>query len=356
MSNDEPLILLMGNVGSGKSSLIQSWKRCADDGHGLHRDCKISLEEGNPASIDALDELIAIEDPAMIHAATLHEYTQEAVEGDKYSLEATNVMLGVPVNITVVGPDGREETRSVRVVDVPGGWCLPDLSELNRKELDRDYVRGRQTYEALLEHAEGVVFCFDCFKFNAEGWIRTLDDLAAIVARAAGRQGKERRVAIAFTKTERLLLHLGRYAGAAALDWGTMRAQLRRVLDLTGNNALERWRAASDKANGALDVLCFPTSAFGYIGDNGAPNVSPDGKTWQFGVQQPIEEDEDEDDIDGDTPVINVSGNWEPLMTVDPLLFAAFGSQSSDNEDSPTLSYMHFALKDFNRPGERERY
>ncbi|MGH6815345.1 MAG: hypothetical protein ACREC6_06560 [Hyphomicrobiaceae bacterium] len=325
-SEEHADIVLLGTTASGKSFLIASLRSCARWTHGLAADVTVQLrDEAGSLGADP------VPDADGNFTLSLHHAEERAWSGRKVLIDATVdnfYRYEVRLSCRFREQEGEDTTvpymEAVRIVDTAGGVMLERSRDFGPASQSQKRQERIKTYRQLIAGARGIVFCYDITETESFDWIRSFEDLEHSIATFDGiRKGEPRRIAVAFTKTEYLFSLDGRDAVSRALDRGQMIARIQRALQRTDSDILMRLQTLEARNAGRIEVRCFPTSAFGYVFQNGCANYSHRTNNWLIGDDTIFKAEKGADPIGGS----EFFGKfWRPMLTIDPFVYAVFGS------------------------------
>lgn len=201
-------------------------------------------------------------------------------------------------------------------------------------------------FEQSLSNASSLIICQPALQklapSESTGFIRLMSDIAT------GRFGTFQNIIIAFTKYERIFTQDGANAFKKAVKPASILEAI--ATTIHQDNAFETGlRALMSNEDNAPNLYAVPVSAFGFLRQNGAPNLNKMTETPISTLAPLVEETRAENplsdavkkmQIAGFTipvtneqaknisPVPHPSTHWLPFLTADPILAAVSGQPS----------------------------
>jgi hypothetical protein len=284
-------IAILGPTHCGKSTLLHSIVQCVRlGGHAMPPDYTVQCYSG---SGDA-------------------EYWRHAqtIEAGMVPTDPEH-LIERPLRLSVRGREP-EFDDELLVLDMAGSVAA--LSEANAKSGGKEKKSHDEFVRTYLPQCEGLVLVLPLLEAHDNQDLGTLPTfLAAIPDDIAERAPRLKRIAVAFTRYEELFVDYGTEAAWIASRKEVARDILASCIGALpgafGDSPLDRFKRAG------IDIALFPTSAFGFVMDNGCANVIPD----------PIDP----------RPILKTKASsvtqrelWLPFCTADPFIFATTGHRS----------------------------
>lgn len=344
---------MTGGIKSGKSSLMVSWERCARGSHGFDAETRLEITEPSGAHVPLRTLRQQLNAREALKELSLTDLKKRSRKGVSWSAESTADFQATPLQFRAeqVEGDARHPivNEPIVVLDAPGGVVTPDAATIEFGAATDP--QQEELWLRALEQARGIVVCVDCLTARAEIYRKAFERIVDRIQTA--RRSERFHIAIAFTKTDQLFAGFGPMAAAAATDRAILRDRLREMMRALGHEVLTVWRdlvPEEDEDGGSpdYDIACFATSVFGYVRNNGCPAyngaTSSDFGDW---IWDSFRSSERGDGLDAGN---FMALNWEPLCTIDPLVFALGYSELHQSQRRSWLGFDVAAGDDAERP------
>ncbi|MFO1168575.1 MAG: hypothetical protein U1E19_10755 [Rhodoblastus sp.] len=295
-------IAILGPTSFGKTTLLGSMAQCMRRrGYALRPDVRVDCFESNESKSVLPQDLVALSDYRRLEEQILRGIGgTTADQAFEYHFEFE------------VTEGGQRTLTPVTIVDMAGS--VSAISRANAAS-DGDQQRTNTRFvREILPSCNALVVVLPFLELSAESDFGLLPRfLQSVAANAEAVAPRLQRIAIALTGYEELFIDFGANAFWVASDRGIARSVLtahaRVVRGVFDEHLFERFKRSK------IDVLLFPTSAYGFVLGNGCPNVVPDRRA--------------------PTPILDTarttrgSDVWVPFCTADPFIFAATGRRSA---------------------------
>gem|GEM_PF-6803388 len=305
------VVPLLGSVASGKTSLLAALRQAIDVGTGYTSAADVTLIEEVSAKTNKLQHDGVLSD---MEIRTLGELQEGIFAAAQLHLAATLDNIYVyPELIRFRRRKNRSFSyRQMAILDSGGGLMLP--SRVHEAAYQSEITQHRRnSYMNVLRQVKGLVVCIDVLReFLGETFESEGSDLSELFMQ---NRGSLERVAVAFTKMDLLMAHLGGDAAARSLNKAAIGSILKASLTDTRKSRLRELENML-RRNSATEMRCFPTSAFGFIRQTGVTNF--DVATGNM---------------------VTTSRDWMPFLVADPFIYAAIGDVS-DHGYSFTLDEL----------------
>ena len=366
MPDDITYVALLGPVGSGKTALIPSLQKSANNTHGLPHSISIKVSE-DPQAFATEGGGTSSGRGDQVRKRKLAEASQYAFRGDQYVQDATrDNVLQYPMRIGCRRGTATDERR-VSIIDAGGGLMLPKDGERRARARNASNQGGivdqriKSLTDMLQKDVAGIIFCIDITADDVEQWADAFKELVEdIVRNFEVRPGRpKRRIALTFTKTDQLFMLDGMNAARNALTRATMLTRLQQTFRSATRDILAQWRNLEEEEKSKIEIRCFPTSVFGYIDKNGCVNYSYSKNTWLVGdeiLREALGMSALADGDGGDDHAGSLIKYWRPMLTIDPFIYAVYGDEVHKELGLPLASHYMFRLEEFLgvRDDERE--
>lgn len=299
MAPNKCTICLIGPVGSGKTSLLQTFVDCTEQStHGYELGRRIQVQDIDPkvfeTGVAAAPKLLASQNG---------DYQQLKRQFFRQTT-ATEKTLDYYFRLDMSAPRAHGESVTlIRIVDSAGEFAIPESD---------DRVEGReeqiQKLRDALEQADAVVFAVPLTKLDGVGWQGGLRRVIYELSHADLKNPS--RVVIAFTHYERMFVNLGQSAFEFACSPRVARDVMSRALDQSN------WADSLNKLHQrGVDIYFTVTSAYGFVKGYGNPNIDPHQVT-------------DEMPFGRNGTAASMARFWRPFLTAEPFICAALNEPS----------------------------
>lgn len=297
MSSSWPTVVLVGQKAAGKSSLLQTWVQCVTSKqHGF-------VDEGLLSANSITEKRFAEEDdrpPPLLSAvdgdyesfsAQFFSEQQETTQTTSYYFEL-NFGVRKPTRLCIVDSAGEHSIKS------------PDRNPSQPESVQAEVNKLSEA----LKSAHSVIVAVPLIDLHTSdygsGLQQFINDLVIPT------RPNPKRIVIAYTHYERLFVELGN----SAKNYARNHKVIQHVIESA--TAANRWSQPFREfvRNPDREIFLTVSSAFGFVRDNGSPNVDP--HAVEIG------------DLAPERPFLSPRGrfaNWEPFLTADPFLCAALG-------------------------------
>lgn len=300
--------VIIGPIGSGKSALIYSLRRCAQArSYSYHQRYEATVV---PENADF-----------KIFEMRLDDFFLYGLQ-----IEATEMKFTRPEFILTVFDQKTKRNLHTRfeTFDGGGGLLLEHKEEVLKsaqtEEFQKGYDEARTALEEELDKASAFIICLPIRTTETDSQLtrRHLDALADYIFRFA-KEGvyEARRIVVCFTKYELLGESWGRHAFRRLASRSAAREHMRRALrDLRGvYHQLQGFDRAPNRS-----VWCVPVSTYGFIAGHGGSNYNRRSLSLRTQPHRPGEPSSE------DTPYRESVARdhlWHPFLTLDPFIFIA---------------------------------
>jgi hypothetical protein len=277
----EEKICIVGSPSSGKSIALNCLQSALSDqfhGYGKHRHLKLRTMSSEAAQ----------------RVAQMH------TEKPKSTAQASELHYDIEIR----EPDGTPKLYQVQALDVRGEVFLDPPT---KGALLKEYEEQRKKYEDWRADSVGAVVMYSAPHLFVQN--QKTPVLAEVQKFANDPTIKLKRVVIALTMFELLMIPFGRYALDFASQPKQMRKWLKAVLERHERDFLNTLVMADN-----LDIRFIAVSSFGFVRGVGSPNISSDDSVL-MAENRPI--------CDPFEPNV-----YYPFLVADPFVFAATGEEN----------------------------
>lgn len=290
-------ISLLGPVGSGKSSLLQTFVDCIEQSaHGYDLNRRIRVKD-----IEASDFETGVPAGPRILANENGDY-QILKKQFFRQTTATEQTLDYYFRLEAAG-DRDPSPILLRVVDSAGEFAI--------REGDARIERAEEQIQKLreaLEQSDAVIFALPLTNMGNVGWQGSLQRVIAELSHPDLKNPS--RVVVAFTHYERLFVNLGQSAFEFACSSAIARNVILQALTQS------TWSESLDQLyQRGAEVYFTVTSAYGFVKGYGNPNIDP-------------HQLDDEIPFGRNGVAASMTRFWRPFLTAEPFICAALNEPS----------------------------